>query len=53
MSNGQLKIFRNPASKNGQSMGKIFEHSYKCRIIHDDGDSITVLVAAKGILFCL
>jgi len=53
MNNGELKVFRNPSSKEGQNLGKLFEHPYQCRIVYDDGDTLTLLVAAKGILFCL
>ena len=53
LENGGMEVYRNPASKEGQSLGKLFEHGYQCRVVYDDGDRLTVLVAAGGVLFCL
>lgn len=52
MSNGGLTVFKNPAGKEGQYLERLFEHSYQCKVVNDD-DKITLLVAAKGILYAL
>ena len=53
LEDGGMEVYRNPASKEGQSLGKLFEHGYQCRVVYDDGDRLTLLVAAAGVLFCL
>ena len=53
MENGDLKIYRNPASKNSQKLARMFSSAFDCHIINDSKTYFTAVFVSKGIIFAL
>jgi hypothetical protein len=53
MDNGGLKVYRNPASKEGQTLGRLFQNRFLCKVVSDESEVIVTVFAAGGIIFGL
>lgn len=53
LENGDLKIYRNPASKTAQKLTRMFSNSFECYIINDNDTYFTAVFTSNGIIFAL